>query len=116
MCRFEWLRGRSKDEIATPSTLIAFDLLYTREKDLRELPLRVRRNVLEDIIDRQRLVLPVRRMARDGFKGRGQVLERAYEGLFGKDGASPYREGRTLSWLKMKVPHDREDEQGWEVK
>jgi ATP-dependent DNA ligase len=55
-------------------------------------------------------------MARDGFKGRGQVLERAYEGLVAKDEASPYREGRTLSWLKMKVPHDREDEQGWEVK
>jgi ATP-dependent DNA ligase len=31
-----------------------------------------------------------------------QVLARGYEGLVGKDEASPYREGRTLSWLKVK--------------
>jgi ATP-dependent DNA ligase len=43
------------------------------------------------------------------------VLERGYEGLVGKeDGASPYREGRTLSWLKVKQPRYREGERGWE--
>jgi len=43
-----------------------------------------------------------------------QVLERGYEGLVGKDEASPYREGRTLSWLKVKQPKYREGERGWE--
>jgi hypothetical protein len=28
----------------------------------------------------------------------------------------PYREGRTLSWLKVKVPHYREGERGWDPK
>lgn len=45
-----------------------------------------------------------------------QVSQRGYEGLVGKDEASPYVEGRTLSWLKVKVPNYREGERGWEPK
>ena len=75
--------------------------------------MRVRRNVLEEIIDGQSLVLPVRRLAADGLEAWAQVLERGYEGLVGKDEASPYVEGRTLSWLKVKVAHYREGERGW---
>lgn len=114
LSRFEWLRGRPKDEAATPPTLIAFDCLYARGKDLRERPLRVRRNVLEELVDDQRLILPARRLADDGLEAWAQVLERGYEGLVGKDEASPYVESRTLSWLKVKVPHYREGERGWE--
>ena len=114
LSRFEWLRGRPKDEAATPPTLIAFDLLYARGKDLRERPLRVRRNVLEEIVDDQRLVLPSRRLAPDSFEAWAQVIERGYEGLVGKDEASAYVEGRTL--FKVKVPHYREGERGWEPK
>lgn len=32
LSRFEWLRGRPKDEPATPPTLIAFDCLYASGK------------------------------------------------------------------------------------
>jgi hypothetical protein len=28
--------------------------------------------------------------------------------------AAPYRGSRTLSWLKVKVPHYRDGERGWE--
>lgn len=42
------------------------------------------------------------------------MLERGYEGMIGKDEASPSREGRTLAWLKVKVPRYREGERGWE--
>jgi len=110
--RFEWLRARPKDEAATPPTLVAFDCLYAPGKDLRARPLRVRRNVLEDLVDDQRLILPAPRLAPDGFDAWAQVVERGYEELVGKDEASPYREGRTLSWLKVKVPHYREGERG----
>jgi len=44
------------------------------------------------------------------------VLKRGYEGMVEKDDASPYREGRTLSWLKVKQPRYREGERGWEAK
>ena len=66
--RFEWLRGRPKHEAATPPTLIAFDCLYARGKDLRARPLRARRNVLEEVVDEKDLVLPARRLAPDGLK------------------------------------------------
>jgi bifunctional non-homologous end joining protein LigD len=114
--RFEWLRGRPKDDTATPPLLMAFDCLYARGKDLRKRPLRVRRNVLEELVDGQQLVLPARRLAADGVEAWAQVRERGYEGLVGKDEASPYVEGRTLAWLKVKVPHYREGERGWEPK
>jgi hypothetical protein len=39
-----------------------------------------------------------------------------YEEKYGKDEASPYREGRTLSWPKVKVPKYREGERGWDPK
>jgi bifunctional non-homologous end joining protein LigD len=116
LSHFEWIRARPKDVAATPPTLIAFDCLCVRGKDLRARPLRVRRNVLEEVVDCRQLVLPARRLAPDGFEAWAQVLERGYEGLVGKDEASPYREGRTLSWLKVKQPRYREGERGWEPK
>jgi bifunctional non-homologous end joining protein LigD len=114
--RFEWLRGRPKDDTATPPLLMAFDCLYARGKDLRKRALRVRRNVLEEAVDGQQLVLPARRLADDGVEAWAQVLARGYEGMVEKDEAAPYVEGRTLAWLKVKVPHYREGERGWEPK
>jgi bifunctional non-homologous end joining protein LigD len=116
LSRFEGLRGRPTGETATPPTMIAFDCLYARGKDLRKRPLRVRRNVLEELVDEQRLILPARRLAAEGFEAWAQVLERGYEGMVGKDEASPYTEGRTLAWLKVKQPKYREGERGWEPK
>jgi bifunctional non-homologous end joining protein LigD len=116
LSHFEWIRARPKDVAATPPTLIAFDCLYVRGKDLRDRPLRVRRNVLEELVDGHDLVLPSRRLAPDGLEAWAQVVERGYEGLVGKDEASPYREGRTLSWLKVTVPKYREGERGWDPK
>jgi len=49
----------------------------------------VRRNVLDELVDGQELVLPARRLAANGFEAWAQVLERGYEGLVGKDEASP---------------------------
>ena len=72
--------------------------------------------MLEEVVDGHALVLPARRLAADGLEAWAQVLERGYEGLVGKDEASPYREGRTLSWLKVKQPRYREGERGWEPK
>jgi len=60
------------------------------------------------------LILPARRLADDGLEAWGQVPESGYEGLVGKDEASPYVEGRTLSWLKVKVSRYREAERGWD--
>jgi bifunctional non-homologous end joining protein LigD len=112
--RFEWLRRRTPAEIATPPLFMVFDCPYARGKDLRGRPLYVRRNVIEDTLDGQDLVLPIRRLSDDGLKAWQQVLERGYEGLVAKDPASPYVGGRTLKWLKVKQQDYRVEERGWD--
>jgi bifunctional non-homologous end joining protein LigD len=64
--RFEWLRHRQPPDVATPPLFMVFDCLYYRGKDLRDRPLYVRRNVIEDTLDGQDLVLPVRRLLTTG--------------------------------------------------
>ena len=114
--RFEWLRHAPPPDLSTPPLFMVFDCLQVRGKDLRKEPLYVRRNVIEDVLDGQDMVLPVRRLADDGLKAWRQVLEHGYEGLVAKDPASPYVGGRTLKWLKVKQPKNREGERGWEPK
>ena len=41
-----------------------------------------------------------------------RVLHRGYEGMVAKNPESPYVAGRTLKWLKVKVPKYREEERG----
>jgi bifunctional non-homologous end joining protein LigD len=74
--RFEWLRHGSPPELSTPPLFMVFDCLHARNKDLRKQPLYVRRNVIEDVLDEQDMVLPVRRMADDGLKAWQQVVEK----------------------------------------
>ena len=114
--RFEWLRHAPPPDLSTPPLFMVFDCLQARGKDLRSQPLYVRRNVIEDVLDEQDMVLPARRLADDGLKAWQQVIERGYEGLVAKDPASPYVGGRTLKWLKVKQPKYREGERGWEPK
>jgi len=112
--RFEWLRHTAPPELATPPIFMAFDCLYHRGQDLRPRPLAIRRNVLEDVLGGQDLVLPARRLSDDGLKAWSQVMEQGYEGLVAKDPESPYVSGRTLKWLKVKQPQYREGERGWD--
>lgn len=69
--------------------------------------------MLEDVLEGQDLVLPVRRLADDGLAAWAEVLARGFEGLVAKDPASPYRGGRTLSWRKVKQRDYRVQERGW---
>ncbi len=42
-----------------------------------------------------------------------EVLHRGIEGYVAKDPESPYVGGRSLKWLKVKVPKYREEERGF---
>jgi ATP-dependent DNA ligase len=57
--------------------------------------------------------LPARRLAANGLEAWAQVVERGDEGLAAKDESSPYRGGRTLSWLKVRQREYRVEERGW---
>jgi len=113
--RFEWLRAQPKDDVATPPLLMALDLLELDGEDQRKRPLRERRQALEHLLSGERLILPVRRLSPSGLEAWKDVLRAGYEGLVAKDPASPYVGGRTLKWLKVKVPKYREGERGWEA-
>jgi len=110
--RFEWLRGHPKDDVATPPMLMTFDLLELDGEDQRKRPLRERRQALEHLLTGERLILPVRRLSPSGLLAWQEVLRAGYEGLVAKDPDSPYVPGRTLKWLKVKVPAYREKERG----
>ena len=114
--RVEWLQARPSDETATPPIFMAFDCLWVNGHDLRAEGFDTRRDQLEEAIACQDLLLPARRLADDGLKAWQQVIDSGYEGLLAKDAGSPYRAGRSLVWLKVKVPNYREGERGWETK
>ena len=53
-------------DLATASPFVGFDAPYARDKDLRHQPLYVRRNAIEDVLDGEDVVFPVRRFNDDG--------------------------------------------------
>src|SRR6266545_862845 len=112
--RFEWLRARPKDGLATLPVYMVFDVLELDGKDWRPERLWKRRRVLEELVAHERMIRPVRRLSSNGLKAWKQAVHKGYEGLVGKDPESPYVGGRTLTWLKVKQPHYREGERGWE--
>ena len=91
----------------TPPIFMAFDCLLVGGRDLREQAARACARWPKHGAARA----TARRRRPQGW---AQVLERGDEGLVAKDPASPYRGGRTLAWLKVKVPHYREAKRGWE--
>jgi bifunctional non-homologous end joining protein LigD len=93
---------------------MVFDLLELDGKDLRGEPLKVRRRLLERLIGGHNMLFPARRLSRNGLKAWEEALARGFEGLVAKNPASRYVPGRTLAWLKVKVPRYREGERGWE--
>jgi len=114
--RFEWLRHRPTGQVATPPIFMVFDCPQL-EGDLRAEPLRVRRRQVEFVLDGAPAeLLPVRRLSDDGLKAWQEVLEHGWEGLVAKDLESRYVAGRSVHWLKVKQPHYREGERGWEPK
>lgn len=111
--RFDWLRDRQPDEVATPPVLIAFDVVYVQGRDLSRKPLRDRRARPESILDGTNLVHVVRRLAADGLEAWKQVLQGGYEGMVAKDETSFYIGGPTRAWLKVKMPAWTDPEDRW---
>jgi bifunctional non-homologous end joining protein LigD len=86
-----------------------FDLLYLDGRDLRELPLRRRKELLSKLIGglpNVRLSEEIEENGTDFFKA---ATERGLEGIVAKNADSSYREGiRSQDWLKIKT-HGRQE-------
>jgi ATP-dependent DNA ligase len=100
--------------VATPPVLMAFDLLHQDGREFIGRLLRERRARLEDAVVGSDFVLPVRRLARNGFEAWSEVVARDYEGLVAKDEASLYEAGPTRRWLKVKQRDWTVDEDRWQ--
>ena len=105
-------RGVSRFQLlqrgAASRVYAVFDCMFLNGRDLRRRALSERRTALEALVPLGRLLLPARRLAKDGLAAYRVAKRRGYEGLVAKDLASPYVAGRSRSWLKVKVR--REDE------
>jgi bifunctional non-homologous end joining protein LigD len=86
---------------------MAFDVLYSDERDLTQDALRERRLRLEDVVAGSDRVFPVRRLADNGLNAWAQVLHNGYEGYIARDLLSPYLGGGSRSWLKVKCRSGR---------
>jgi bifunctional non-homologous end joining protein LigD len=81
----------------------AFDLLYLDGRDLRRLPLRRRKALLEKLLADQPDVLLSEHVERQGVAFFEAAVARGLEGIIAKHAGSPYREGvRGPEWLKIK--------------
>jgi bifunctional non-homologous end joining protein LigD len=96
--KFQLLQGGAKD-----SVYVAFDCLYLEGHDLREEPLSKRRAAMEDAIGSSQILKPSRILSPDGKEAYELAREKGYEGVVAKDFSSRYVEGRSRSWLKIKV-------------
>jgi len=112
--RFEWLREPVPGAVATPPVLMAFDLLHQDGRELAGRPLRDRRARLENVVGGSEFVLPVRRLAKNGFEAWAEVIAHDYEGLVAKEEASLYEAGPTRRWLKVKQKGWTDAEDRWQ--
>jgi bifunctional non-homologous end joining protein LigD len=112
--RFDWLREPDADAVATPPVLMAFDLLHQDGREFTGRPLHERRARLENAVAGSDFVLPVRRLARNGYEAWSEVVAHDYEGYVAKDEASLYEAGPTRRWLKVKQKGWTDAEDRWQ--
>lgn len=92
-----------------PHVFATFDCLYRVGRDLRREPLSARRLELSAAVNKSSpRILISRRLAENGLAAYRVARRRGFEGLVAKDAASPYEEGRSTRWLKVKVHQEEE--------
>lgn len=98
------LGGRGGKRSAASAMLYAFDLLYLNGQDLRALPLRERREMLENVLARRPhcSIRLSEEIDSEGAAFLKLACELGLEGIIAKRRSAPYRSGRGGDWLKVK--------------
>ena len=87
-----------------PASIIAYDILYYKDKDLTGLPLMERKKYLEDAVAENNLISVSRYVETNGIMLFQLVREKGLEGIVAKRKDSLYWQGRkTKDWIKCKV-------------
>jgi bifunctional non-homologous end joining protein LigD len=101
--RFQLLQKGSGEAVYA-----VFDCLYLEGHDLRSEQLNKRRGALEDSIGSNKILMRSRILHANGLESYRIAKRKGYEGVVAKDFASPYVEGRSRYWLKIKVHQEDE--------
>lgn len=97
------LGGRGGKRASRQAICMAFDLLYLDGRDLRQMELRARRHLLEELVtDREGGIRLSEEFDADGDQLMELAHEHGLEGIVAKHRDRPYRSGRTGDWLKIK--------------
>jgi len=105
------LSGRAdvkRAAIEAPATLFVFDLLAFAGYDLRKLPLIKRKEILQKVLPQTGPLRYSEHFEKNGEALYEQVVNLGLEGILAKKMDSPYRNGRSADWLKIRA--DRIDD------
>jgi bifunctional non-homologous end joining protein LigD len=86
-----------------PVTFFVFDLLAFEDFDLRPLPLSARKALLRKVVPSAGVIRFLDHFEEDGEVLYEQVQKLGLEGIIAKRADSPYRAGRSASWLKIRT-------------
>jgi bifunctional non-homologous end joining protein LigD len=95
-------------EGSAPTAYAVFDCLYREGRDLRHDSLETRRPIAESAIGKADILIISHRLADNGIEAFKFAKKKGYEGIVAKDLSSPYLEGRSSKWLKVKVHQEEE--------
>ncbi|MFM0327568.1 hypothetical protein PQR16_34690 [Caballeronia glebae] len=100
---FNALQNAFDRRSTTDIVLYVFDLLWRNGTDIREKPLRSRRALLHELM--QRVAIPFLRYPDDFAEDPASLVASAskmkLEGIVGKRADAPYRSGRSNDWIKL---------------
>ncbi len=89
--------------VENPVTFFSFDLLAFEDFDLRPLPLKQRKPILERLLPPAGAIRYLEHFKRDGMALYEQVRRLGLEGIVAKRADAPYRAGRGPAWLKIRT-------------
>lgn len=92
-----------------PAAVFAFDVLAWRGKDVRNLPLLKRKEIVDKALRGSSRIRPVQYVGEQGQRLYEAASGLKLEGIIAKREDAPYRAGRSKDWIKIRTPH------GWHV-
>lgn len=93
---------------AVPVYYYLFDVLWANGRDVRELPLRERKQLLRRLLSFTEPLRYATHRTRNGEAYYAYACASGWEGLVVKRGDAPYRSGRSRDWLKFKCQAGQE--------
>lgn len=87
-----------------PASIIAYDILYYKDRDITMLPLIERKKYLQDVVIENNMISVSRYIENNGILLFELVKEKGLEGVVAKKKSSLYWQGkRSKDWIKFKV-------------